>query len=451
MQLPLSFIQSIQHTKGFSEKDFLALHQSGKQVTSIRINPQKWNEQCIAENRLQAQVPWCTYGYYLKERPSFTLDPLFHGGAYYVQEASSMFLYHILQQTVIQGAGKKVLDLCAAPGGKSTLLATFFEDGLVVSNELIKSRVNVLSENLTKWGSPNTIVTNNDPKDFSALKNFFDVLVIDAPCSGSGMFRKDINAVNEWSEHNVALCSMRQQRIVEDAMDSLNEGGMLIYSTCSYSEEENEMIADFMAEKFNLTTVQVTLEAEWGVVESVSAKQNYGYRFWPDQLAGEGFFVTVFRKNKPANHDYLLHKPLVKASKPETEKLHSFYTYHPGYFLFKQGDYFRLISEEWKMFLEQLLKYLYIKKAGVEIGTIKGKDIIPSHELALSLLDTKGLPKVEVDRPTALEYLRRKDIALPCDKGWNIVVFCGLNLGWVKVLPNRINNYYPNEWRILKQ
>lgn len=448
MQFPDSFIQSIQRTQGYSQEAFIALHQSKEQITSIRINPRKWQQRL--NDTQWKKIPWCEFGYYLDERPSFTLDPLFHAGAYYVQEASSMFLYEILQQTVKE-RNKKVLDLCAAPGGKSTLLATYFSEGLVVCNEVIKSRASILKENIIKWGSVNTVVTNNDPKDFAALKNFFDVLVIDAPCSGSGMFRKDENAVNEWSENNVQLCSMRQQRILEDAFDCLNEDGILIYSTCSYSEEEDELIADFISKQFDVESVQIQIKAEWNIVTSVSTDNHYGYRFWPDKLKGEGFYITVFRKKSMSDQDYLLNKPLTKANKQETETIRSFYPFSSPYFLFKQSDYFKLINEQWSESLEILGKYLYIKKAGIEVAVIKGKDVIPSHELALSLFDTAMLSFVEVDKEIALEYLRRKDFSVNGNKGWNRVVYCGLNLGWIKVLPNRINNYYPNEWRILKQ
>ena len=181
------------------------------------------------------------------QRPSFTFDPLFHAGTYYVQEASSMFLEQALKQSVDLSQPLRVLDLCAAPGGKSTLLQSLLnKESLLVSNDVIKSRAAILEENIVKWGAANVVVTNNDPAHFARLENYFDAIVIDAPCSGSGLFRRDPEAINEWSENNVQLCSQRQQRIVADVWPALKQNGILIYSTCSYSAEEDEAILDWM-------------------------------------------------------------------------------------------------------------------------------------------------------------------------------------------------------------
>src|SRR4030095_5372686 len=214
-----------------------------------------------------------TYGYYLPERPVFTLDPLFHAGVYYVQEASSMFLEQALKQSVDLSQPIKILDLCAAPGGKSTLIESLLnEESLLVSNEVIKTRVNVLQENITKWGGKNVVVTNNDAKDFARLENYFDVIVVDAPCSGSGLFRKDPEAVAEWSPGNVALCSQRQMRILADVFPSLKKNGILIYSTCSYSEKEDELILDWIKESFEVRSLRFDVQPAWQIVESCSKK-----------------------------------------------------------------------------------------------------------------------------------------------------------------------------------
>jgi len=216
VQLPPSLLASLQSVKGFDEQSFVKTHESGEQITSIRLNPLKSKDTLLptANDQLPTKVPWTTNGYYLKSRPSFTLDPFFHAGAYYVQEASSMFLEQAMRQTTDLSQPLLVLDLCAAPGGKSTLLQSLISrHSLLVSNEVIQSRVNILKENVIKWGSENMVVTHNDPKDFSKLTGLFDVLVVDAPCSGSGLFRRDADAVSEWSESNVQLCSQRQQRI----------------------------------------------------------------------------------------------------------------------------------------------------------------------------------------------------------------------------------------------
>lgn len=235
MQLPEQLLKSMESVKGFDKEAFDKVHQSGEQVTSIRVNPAKRTE-IKSQN---SKIPWADAGFYLEQRPSFTFDPLFHAGTYYVQEASSMFLEQALKQTVDLSQSIKVLDLCASPGGKSTHIQSLIsKDSLLVSNDVIRSRANVLKDNIIKWGCENVVVTNNDPKDFSKLENYFDMIVVDAPCSGSGLFRRDPVAIDEWSENNVQLCSQRQQRILADVWPALKKDGILIYSTCSYSKKK---------------------------------------------------------------------------------------------------------------------------------------------------------------------------------------------------------------------
>lgn len=448
MPVPQDLLHSLQHVTGFDASSFIQVHASGEQVTSIRFHPVK---QSLTTAKWEGeQVPWCPLGVYLPERPSFTLDPAFHAGAYYVQDASSMFLWQMLQQLIPDTEGKKVLDLCAAPGGKSTLLASYFTDALVVSNEVIKPRAAILVENMIKWGNANVVVTNNDPMHFQSLGNYFDVLVVDAPCSGSGLFRKDPDAVNEWSLDHVQLCSQRQQRILSDILPVLKEDGILIYATCSYSKEEDEAIADWLVEEMDMQSLTVQTDDAWGIVTTVSEKQAAtGYRFYPDKLKGEGFFIAAFSKKTAALAD--VHGRRVSISRPakqEMEQLLSFMPLTDEYDLFKQADQFRVIPKQWMDDISILAASLYIKKAGVEIGAIKGKDIVPSHELAMSLLPKTSFGKTELDLEQALQYLRRQDMSLEAPKGWNLLMYKQLPLGWIKALPNRINNYYPQEWRI---
>src|SRR5690606_4280290 len=236
--LPNSLIQRLGVNPTFDKDAFIAAHEDGNQITSIRLNPFKPTE---LDFYLSEQVQWCDRGYYLANRPQFTLDPLFHAGAYYVQEASSMFIAHIIQTLGLDKEALFAADVCAAPGGKSTLLNSYLHpNSLLLSNEIIKSRSIILQENLTRWGASNVVVSNNDPSAFRRLPGFFDLLLVDAPCSGSGMFRKDEDAIDEWSEANVKLCSERQQRILSEVLTALKTNGYLIYSTCSYSQEENE-------------------------------------------------------------------------------------------------------------------------------------------------------------------------------------------------------------------
>ncbi len=311
MQIPEKLLQSLAGIKGFNKETFEQIHQSGEQVTSVRFNPKKVSSMVNGEwsinNNIQhsplaihQKIPWSSQGYYLKERPSFTFDPSFHAGSYYVQEASSMFLEEVLKQTTDLTKPLRVLDLCAAPGGKSTLIQSLISiESLLVSNEVIKSRANILEENIIKWGATNVVITNNDPKDFSRVENYFDVIVIDAPCSGSGLFRKEPEAINEWSEENVNLCNQRQQRIIADVWNSLKQDGILIYSTCSFSQKEDEDILDWIGDEFSVDSLQLAINKDWNIVETNSSKKNYfGYRFYPDKLKGEGFFIAALQKKR---------------------------------------------------------------------------------------------------------------------------------------------------------
>lgn len=455
MQLPADLLQSLKDVKGFNETSFKAVHQSGEQVTSVRINPKKITQQQLSEslssvNNQLSTIPWCNHGFYLSHRPSFTLDPLFHAGAYYVQEASSMFLWHVLESVINKEHHKLVLDLCAAPGGKSTLLSSFFGSGLVVSNEVIKSRVNILQENVTKWGNENVVVTNNDSRDFSKLPGFFDVIVTDVPCSGSGLFRKDPSAIEEWSIDNVNLCSQRQQRILADIIPCLKQDGILIYSTCSYSKEEDEEILDWIVDEFNLQPVQVPVQAEWNIIESSSPKHSAnGYRFFPDKLKGEGFFIAVFKQVNDVADSRQKEATINLISAKEKEQLKPI-VHIPDYSsVFIHNEGYNIFPSEYLHQLKVLSKQLYIKQAGVAIGGFKGKSFVPEHAFALSNLE-HYFPKVALTKEEALSYLRKQDIKPVAPQGWCMITHQGMGLGWIKNLPNRLNNYYPSEWRILK-
>ena len=463
LNLPLPLIQSLQNIKGFNEKAFEEVHQSGGQIVSIRINPSKIGQRKTNNNHLN-KVPWSSNGYYLPERPSFTLDPLFHGGAYYVQEASSMFLEKAIKQTVDLNQSIKVLDLCAAPGGKSTLIQSIIsKESLLVSNEVIKSRVNILTENITKWGAANVIVTNNDPKDFQRLPDYFDVIVVDAPCSGSGLFRKDPNAITEWSEQNVQLCAQRQQRILADILPCLKANGILIYSTCSYSKEEDEEIGDWLMETFNppagragVESLKLKVDDSWGIVETVSEKmKTFGFRFYPDKVKGEGFFIAAFQKKE--SEDIKSKKSKTKngtdkLTSKETESLKLYLKNVNEFFFIMQNDEVIAIPKYFEDDLSVIQSALYIKKAGVRLGAIIRNELIPAHDLAVSNIIHSNLPKIELDKETALQYLRKQEIKIESAiKGWVLVTHEQLPLGWIKVISNRINNYYPKEWRILNK
>jgi 16S rRNA C967 or C1407 C5-methylase (RsmB/RsmF family)/NOL1/NOP2/fmu family ribosome biogenesis protein len=450
--LPATLLASLQAVKGFDEKAFVEVHQSGAQVVSLRYNPQK----DAAIKKEGDKVPWSSEGYYLDERPSFTLDPLFHAGAYYVQEASSMFLEEAIRQCCDVSLPLSVLDLCAAPGGKSTLIQSIISpESILVSNEIIKTRVNILAENIAKWGATNVVVTNNDAKDFQRLPAFFDLIVIDAPCSGSGLFRKDNDAITEWSPNNVELCSQRQQRILADIMPALKPGGVLIYSTCSYSEKEDEAISDWLTETFNLKSIALNIDKISGIVETTSPQHNCnGYRFYPDKIKGEGFFIAAF-KNEQEVKSYKELKPKTKLqplNKTELETVKPYLKNEAELTFVKWQDEVLAIPTAIYEKVVSLQAALYLKKAGVKLGSIIRTALIPDHELAVSTIISQKINRIEADLETALEYLRKKDIFLETDKkGWAILTYKELPLGLIKILPGRINNYYPKEWRILNK
>ncbi len=407
------------------------------QPTSIRLNPEK------KYPTPSERITWCTNGYYLPERPLFTLDPALHAGAYYVQEASSMFLEQAIKQTA-SNTPLRVLDLCAAPGGKSThLLSLLHGESLLVSNEVIRSRASVLAENIQKWGHANVVVTNNDPSDFAALPGFFDVMLIDAPCSGEGLFRKEPEAMNEWSEEHVQLCAARQKRIVSDVWPALREDGLLIYSTCTYSAAENEAILVWMDANQSVEFIELTDLPEG--VEEVRPKPGVvGYRLYPHKIKGEGFFISVMRKKEA-------HEIARRKFQKDTNKTVIQSKWLPPHFhLQKQDD----LVIGWPLSLTPDILFiserLRVITKGVAVATVKHDKWIPEHALALSVdLNRAEFAQIEVTKEQAIQYLRKDTLApFSTDKGFALLVYAGNALGWINQLGNRVNNLYPPNWRI---
>ncbi|MEQ1745920.1 MAG: RNA methyltransferase [Saprospiraceae bacterium] len=448
--LPQPFISQMQDLLGNNLPAFVAAMQKPAPV-SVRPNPFKSPSTGTDFFSDGDPVPWCPTACYLPARPVFTLDPLFHAGAYYVQEASSMFLHEALRQTVDFSRPLNVLDLCAAPGGKSTLLASLLSpDSLLVANEVVRQRTAVLRENLEKWGTPNVAVTSAEPSDFAALRGWFDLVVADAPCSGEGLFRKDTDAVSEWSLTQVGVCATRQRDILADAVSALKPGGILAYSTCTYNRTENEDNAAWLIAEYKLEPLRLSVPATWGIEET-----DGGYRFFPHRLRGEGFFITLFRKPEAPNREpsvpqhFRNIQPLaknqarnVRAWLGETPEMHFFQT--------PNGDVLALPSalETAYRTLDAVLKNKWF---GTRFGQFKGSDFVPDHALALSNAASSALPAVELPRNLALLFLKKDNFELPGgapSKGWVLARHQGLNLGWMKILPNRWNNYLPPERRI---
>jgi 16S rRNA C967 or C1407 C5-methylase (RsmB/RsmF family)/NOL1/NOP2/fmu family ribosome biogenesis protein len=457
VELPRSFLDSIAHLPGFSKEAFEELHRSGKQVTSVRINPFKpprfqtneKGESFPVINAVTADeaVPWSRYGYYLNTRPSFTFDPLFHAGCYYVQEASSMFVEQAFLQHTNRQQPLKVLDLSAAPGGKSThILSLLNPESYIVSNDVIRSRAGILKDNIVKWGCSNVCVTNNDPKDFARLEHFFDVIVVDAPCSGSGLFRREPDAIDEWSLANVQLCSQRQQRILADVWPALKKEGLLIYSTCSYSAEEDEQIVDWLTNNFEAESCAIETAASWNITASGG-----GYRFWPDHLKGEGFFMACLRKQGGERHasHKIKNKPTL-AGKSDIRVIERWMD--PSTFqLIRKDNTIYAWPLDFVNDFSLLLQHLRFVYSGTIIGEMAREKLIPDHALAMSSLVRPSVERVECNVEEAIDYLKRKELRLSTRvNGWQLLNYEGNTLGWINVLPNRINNYYPKELRILK-
>ncbi|MBI5856990.1 MAG: Fmu (Sun) domain protein [Sphingobacteriales bacterium] len=454
MQLPLKLLESIKDITGFDKEAFQGVHESGEQVTSVRLNPFKpvkqfpnppagWAGFPIPDSK----IPWCETGFYLEKRPSFTFDPIFHAGCYYVQEASSMFLEQALKQTTDLSKPLKVLDLCAAPGGKSTHIQSLIsKDSLLVSNEVIRSRVNILKDNIIKWGCGNVVVTNNDPKDFARLENYFDVIVVDAPCSGSGLFRRDPEAIEEWSEGNVQLCSQRQQRILADVLPALKKNGVLIYSTCSYSKEEDENITDWLIREFSLDYSPLTIRPDWRIADT-----NKGYRFWPDKLQGEGFFLACFRKTAGDEVAVIKSRELPgQLNKKELELIKEWVETDTVNFVRNKNTVYAWPKNVFNDF-NYLLEKMNVIYSGARVGELIRDKLVPDHALAMSSLLKINISKTEVSYEQAVRYLQRKELITGAvHKGWNLVTYLDRPLGWANVLPGRVNNYYPKELRILK-
>jgi len=464
--LPPALLDSLEGINGFERSAFESIHYDGAHPTSIRYNTNK--SAILGEDEMAAhaaqlglvlnedgKIPWSSNGFYLTSRPSFTHDPLFHAGLYYVQEASGMFLEEAIRQTVGVSRPIRALDLCAVPGGKSTLIqSVIHENSFLVSNEVIKSRVNVLYENIVKWGSPNTLVTNNDPVQFSKLDNFFDLMVIDAPCSGSGLFRRDPMAIGEWSAEHVQLCSHRQRRILSDAFPALAAGGTLIYCTCSYSKEEDEDILDWILNELGATSCRLDISKYPGIVEVQSDLNNgYGYRFYPDKTRGEGFFLACLQKQTGSKFEFPKGGPKMGKTSIKEEKLifQFLQASIDKYILFNQNGLFRAIPSTQADDFLYVLQKMYVKKAGTLLGQIAGQDLIPDHELAMSYALRSNSPRIDLNRDEAIQYLKKNELKINSDrKGWTLAAYSGLSLGWLKILSNRANNYYPKNWRILK-
>ena len=458
MNLPQAFIERTRQLLG--DEAYTQFEEALQTETPVSIRPNRMKCSQPVEGE---PIPWASSGSYLNNRPTFTFDPLFHAGCYYVQEASSMFVERVLQEYVKEPV--VMLDLCAAPGGKSTLCRSALPEGsLLVANEVMRNRSQILAENLIKWGHPEVVVTNNEPADFTDLTHLFDVILTDVPCSGEGMFRKDQVAVDEWSLENVDICWKRQRRILADIWPALKPGGILIYSTCTFNREEDEDNVAWIAKELDADVLSVPVEDSWGITGNLTGKDFPVYRFLPHKTKGEGFFLGVLKKRG----DVLDETPrrflktsarLDKKKKGKDAKQPLVVPKETKVWLEDSSEYalamkdtnvvaFPKAYENEYALLQQTLKVIH---AGITLGEIKGKDLIPHHSLAMSTaLAKEAFPRAEVTYEQAIAYLRKEGLILDADvpRGYVLLTYKDVPLGFVKNIGNRANNLYPQEWRI---
>ena len=399
-------------------------------------------------------MPWCSTGFYLNERPTFTFDPLFHAGCYYVQEASSMFVEQVINEYITEPI--LALDLCAAPGGKSTHLRSLLPEGsFLVANEVIRNRSQILAENLIKWGNPDVMITNNDPADFSSLNQLFDLILTDVPCSGEGMFRKDPGAIEEWSLDNVEICYQRQRRIIADIWPSLKAGGILIYSTCTYNVKEDEENIQWIKNELGAESLSLNIPENWGVTSDLAGTDIPAYRFLPHKTKGEGFFLAVLRKNEEQVADAVKMKPSKKNKKEKPldipKQATQWLMHSEDFVLDRREDFVIAHRKENAELINLLRQHLRIVHSGITIGEVKGKDLVPHHSLAMSSeLNREQFTTYELDYDMTISYLRKEAIMLDAfaPRGYLLLQYKNIPLGFVKNIGNRANNLYPQEWRI---
>ena len=464
MELPVAFIEQIKELLPNEYEAFFKAMDKPSPV-SVRLN----DKVTITPN--YPQVPHCKSGYYLPERPTFTLDPWFHAGVYYVQEAGSMFLEQVVRKylsndestnrligDVLMTEGNnrltpnsslltpnyigsstnskaelhamRALDLCAAPGGKSTHLASLLsDDSLLISNEVMPQRAHILAENATKWGYGNMMVTNNRPADFGKLEGYFDLLLTDVPCSGEGMFRKDEKAIEDWSPAYVLECAERQRSILTDVWPALKQNGLLIYSTCTFNKAENED---------NIAWIAQELGAE--ILESRH------FYFHTDQ--SEGLFMAALRKTAPTTQMRV--KSKVESHKSQVTSQKSPLINSENWCIKEDKDLVYALPKAYEADFAILDKHLRWLKKGIGIATLKGKNQTPHIDLALSRhINKEAFITYELDLPTALHYLKGESITLPdAPIGYLLLTFKGVPMGWGKNIGNRCNNLYPDAWRI---
>ena len=450
--LPIAFTERMRKQLGAEEAESLFAALDSVSPVAVRLNPAKCGEEGVWSNG--EAIAWSKNGRKLKERPSFTLDTAFHAGAYYVQEAASQFIDYIIAGEELQG--KRVLDMCSAPGGKTTIYSTTVgEEGLVVANEYVRSRANVLADNVRKWGMGNVLVTNNAPEHIAQFEGWFDMVAVDAPCSGEGMFRKEEVAREDWSEEAVKMCAARQLSIVREAWQSLRDGGLFIYSTCTFNEDEDEgLLRAFIEEAGDVfePSQSVEIDDAWGIVKGeVGAFQTF--RFFPHKTDSEGLFVAIARKAEPTTQrtPKARKRVMQEVDKNSRKELAKWLQQSDNYtFAMVADTIYAYPSVQFKA-VQALSEGLTAIYSGVAMGQIfKGK-LKPDWALSQYIgFERTAVAVEEVDEERALDYLRKRDIAVgDMAEGINLITHKGRALGFAKRVGARCNNLYPNSLKIM--
>lgn len=442
MNLPIDFKHRMQEQLGTEAEGFFN-SLSENPITSIRLNHLKGK---TSFTHLE-KIPWCEFGYYLESRPFFHLDPHWHGGAYYVQEASSMILDSVLRQITEDRHPKIWLDVCAAPGGKTGILSQFLQPhDVLIANEIVPLRRTVLYENLYKGGYLNTFVTGEKPSAFN--EPFADIILVDAPCAGEGMIRKEEEAVRQWSPGLVRECALMQHRILHDVTRALLPGGFMIYSTCSYSHAENIDNVIDLVKSFPLSSVPLNFPEEWNI--SVIEKGGVtGYQLYPHKVRGEGLFISVLRNDSTASLQPTKYRKPDKKFDAISDSLKSHIENHHQLRFKKDSLHHSFIRTEAEEKALEVISRFPKAELIAEAGQVKGKDYIPAHFLAMTNLH-RDIGTFELSLDQSLDYLERNTRSLPVDKpiGWHLITFQGTILGWAKNTAQGWKNHYPLNWRL---
>ena len=442
MKLPEAFIDQLRELLPEEWEALAKAITSSEPSVAVRVNEARG----VSVPECTERVPWCEQGFYLGDRPAFTFDTDWHAGRYYVQDASSMFIAHVIRSFIHEPVC--YLDLCAAPGGKTTAAIQALPQGsMTVANEIVSPRARVLADNIIRWGDPRCVVTSNAPAQVGKLTRFFDVIAADVPCSGEGMMRKDDEAVSQWSPGLVEQCAQRQREILAGVWPALRPGGLLIYSTCTYNRQENEDIAEFIVHELGATSLEVPVEDCWNIHPAIGS-DCHCYRFMPHRVNGEGLFMAVFRKNGDMPRE--LPRIKDKTSKKADETGKDWLACPDEYAIEQQGDLSIAVPLDIRREIVTLRASLNVLHAGIELATVMGRKVMPHHALAMSTARAEGaFPVCEVDYPTALRYLRGESIIVDGPRGHVLIAHEGAVLGFANNLGNRANNLYPKPQRIL--